>query len=247
MAGVKYRGLDPRTRPLRWGLFLLVVAFVVVVAGDGAVQALMGAVGAERDRLPWYATRLFALLAYLALAASVIYGLLLSTGILDSVAHRAVSFTLHQDLAAVGLSLAMIHAALLALDPSVPYAPAEILVPFFGPYRPLWVGLGQVSLYLSAIVVGSFYVRRRIGQRAWRLLHYTTFLAFVGATAHGLMSGTDSGTPWAFGGYLAAASAVAFLFAYRVVISVAKRGSRPAPRLVAVPAPAASREIDTAA
>ena len=46
-----------------------------------------------------------------------------------------------------------------------------------------------------AIVVGSFYVRRQIGQRAWRTLHYVTFLAFLGATAHGVMAGTDSGTP----------------------------------------------------
>jgi DMSO/TMAO reductase YedYZ heme-binding membrane subunit len=64
-------------------------------------------------------------------------------------------------------------------------------------------------------------VRRRIGQRAWRLLHYTTLLAFVGATAHGLMSGTDSPAVWAFAAYLVATVAVVFLLIYRITLGLA--------------------------
>ena len=60
------------------------------------------------------------------------------------------------------------------------------------------VAAGQVGFYLMAVVVGSFYLRRHIGQRAWRTLHYLTFLAFVGATVHGIAAGTDSATPGAW-------------------------------------------------
>ena len=92
------------------------------------------------------------------------------------------------------------------------------------------MGAGQVAFYLMAAVVASFYVRRRIGQRAWRLLHYLTFLAFVGATAHGLGAGTDSGTAWAWWMYVGASVAVVFLFGYRVTTAVAaRRGRRSAP------------------
>ena len=80
------------------------------------------------------------------------------------------------------------------------------------------MGVGQIALYLMAIVYVSFYVRRRIGQRAWRLLHYATFFAFLGATGHGLMTGSDSSAPWAFWTYVVAGLAVMFLFGYRVTL-----------------------------
>jgi methionine sulfoxide reductase heme-binding subunit len=223
MAGVKYRGLDPRTRPLRWGLYVLLLAGVLVATAPAALGTATQWLATEHDKLPWYGTRLFGMLAYLAVALSVIYGLLLSTGVLDAIAHRAVSFTLHQDLAAIGIGLGMVHGALLMLDRTVPYTPAQVLVPFAGPYQPLWVGIGQIALYLMAIVYVSFYARRRIGQRAWRLLHYATFLTFLAATAHGLMAGSDTSAPWAFWTYVAASVAVAFLFGYRLTLAAAAR------------------------
>jgi len=227
---VTYRGLQPRTRLLRWSLFGLAIAIVVAGVGSQAADAVGSWFRDEYERLPWYLTRTTALLSYLALTGSVVYGLLLSTGILDRIAHRAVSFTLHQDLASIGLALALIHAAVLLIDRSVPFQPAELVVPFIGPYRPLWVAFGQLALILSCLVLFSFYVRRRIGQRTWRQLHYLSFLAFVAATAHGIMAGTDSGAGWVASGYTLAASVVTFLLAYRVVISLAaRRGVSPAP------------------
>ncbi len=231
---MRYRGLDPRTRPLRWAVFLAAIVVVLAATGGGALDAVRTWVTAEQERIPWYATRLLGLLAYLVLAGSVIYGLLLSTGILDAFAHRTVSFTLHQDLSAIGLGLALVHAAMLTLDHSVPFTIAELLLPFTGPYRPLWVGLGQLSLVLTIVVIASFSLRKRIGQKRWRTLHYVTFLAFLGATAHGLMAGTDTGAPWAFWGYLLLTATVVFLTIYRIVLAVALRrapaATRPAPR-----------------
>ena len=220
---MKYRGLDPRTRFLRWGLFVVAVVLIVAATGEGALQSISSWLTVEHDRLPWYATRLLALLSYLAITGSVVYGLLLSTGILDAIAHRTESFTLHQDLAGIGLGLAMVHAAVLMIDTSVPYTPLQVLVPFSGPYRSVWVGLGQLSLYLTAIVMASFYLRKRIGQKRWRTLHYVTFLAFLGATGHGLMSGTDTAAPWAFGMYLVATVLVVFLTVYRIALAVTSR------------------------
>ncbi|MGZ6260514.1 MAG: ferric reductase-like transmembrane domain-containing protein, partial [Candidatus Limnocylindrales bacterium] len=113
--------------------------------------------------------------------------------------------------------------ALLGLDHSMPFSVAQIAVPFAAPYRPLWVGVGQLAFYLAGAVVASFYLRRRIGQRAWRLLHYLTFLVFVGATAHGLGTGTDSTSPWAWWAYILATAAVVFLLAYRITLSLGRR------------------------
>jgi predicted ferric reductase len=222
-----YVGLDPRTRLLRWTLFLGIVAIIIAGTGGAAIETLSGWLRDEYERLPWYVTRITALLAYLALTGSVVYGLLLSTKVLDRIAHRAVSFTLHQDLSSIGLALALVHAAVLMLDRSVPYSPLEVVVPFSGPYRPIWVGVGQVTLGLTLVVLLSFYVRKRIGQPNWRRLHYLSFVAFFGATAHGLMAGSDTGADWVYLGYLAMTAIVVFLFVYRVALAVAqRRGSR---------------------
>ena len=167
--------------------------------------------------------------------ARSIYGLLLSTKILDAIAHRPITFNLHQDLASIGLGLAGVHGVLLALDKTVPFSLPQIAVPGLSPHSPVAVAAGQVAFYLMAIVIASFYVRRTIGQRAWRLLHYLTFLAFVGATAHGLGAGTDSGTAWAWWIYVLATIAVVFLFGYRIVMSVSARRGR---RSVESPGPA---------
>ena len=250
---MKYRGLDPRTRPLRWLLFIAAVGVILLVTGRGALDAVDTWLTAEQDRLPWYATRLLGLLSYLVITGSVIYGLLLSTGILDAIAHRTVSFTLHQDLSAIGLGLALVHAAMLTLDHSVPFTVTQVLIPFSGPYRPVWVGVGQLALYFSIVIVASFSMRKRIGQKRWRTLHYVTFLIFVAATAHGLMAGTDTAAPWAFWGYLLATAVVVFLTGYRIVLAVAARhgtpASRPAPRVVreVVPTVTTADRMDGAA
>lgn len=223
-----FRGLDERTQLARWGLFAIAVGIVVGATGPNAIRSLADAWTVNRAILPWVVERGFGFLGYLALAGSVVYGLLLSTKILDELAHRPITFALHQDLASFGLGLASVHGALLALDRSVPFSLTQIAIPGLAPYQPLAVAAGQVALYLMAIVVGSFYVRRRIGQRAWRLLHYLTFVSFVGATAHGLAAGTDSGTMWATAIYVVPSVAVAALLAYRIVRARGARATRPA-------------------
>ncbi len=117
---------------------------------------------------------------------------------------------------------------------SVPFSLPQIAVPGLAPYAPLAVAAGQGAFYLMAAVIASFYVRRTIGQRAWRLLHYLTFLAFVGATAHGLAAGTDSGSAWAWWIYVGATVPVVFLLTYRILVS---RGARSARRVIAAPDP----------
>jgi len=204
---------------------------VLCLTAPSAINTTLDWASNHQDSLAWYASRILGFLAYGALAISVIYGLLLSTGILDAIAHRTVSFSLHQDLSAIAIGLTALHGSLLALDTYVPQSVVELAVPFAGPYRPIWVGLGQLGFYLMVVVYISFYVRRRIGQRGWRLLHYTTFLAFVGATAHGLMSGTDSSAGWAFWSYAIASALVGFLLVYRVTVAFLDRLPRRQPAL----------------
>lgn len=226
MAGVTYQGMDRRTSMVRFGMPAIAAGVVLGATLPGVVTGLLEVVTVNPSSLPWLFERLFAWLAYIAVTLSVVFGLLLSTKVLDAVAHRPVNFTLHQELASVGLGMAGIHGALLGLDATMPFSVVQMVVPGQAPYAPLAVGVGQVAFYVMALVTASFYVRRHIGQRAWRALHYLTFLAFAGSTAHGIAAGTDSGLAWAQWIYLGAMTVVAFLLAYRIGISVAERVER---------------------
>jgi len=94
---------------------------------------------------------------------------------------------------------------------------AALFVPFLSTYRPTAVAFGVLAAELAALITVSFSLRRWIGGRNWRRLHYATFLVFVMGTVHGLTAGTDSAQPWAFSLYLGAVGAVAFATAWRVL------------------------------
>jgi predicted ferric reductase len=221
--GPVYRGLPRPLRIALWVIYAVVIGIVISAMLPGALRLFGAAAALAPGKLAWYGVRATGFLAYFAVAGSVIYGLMLSTRLLDAIAHRPVSFALHKDLALVGLALSGLHGLLLLGDQTFAFTPTAILIPFAAPYAPAAVGVGQLAFYLVTIVSASFYVRRQIGQRAWRLIHYLSFVAFVGVTAHGIIAGSDTGAWWAVWVYLAPTAAVVFFFVYRVIGSIAER------------------------
>jgi predicted ferric reductase len=126
---------------------------------------------------------------------------------------------LHEYASILGLVFAAVHALSLLGDRYIGYSMGQILVPFSNTaYRPLWVGLGQIAFYLMIPVTFTFYVRRWIGGRAWRVIHYLSFGLFALALAHGVLSGSDSGAAWAQWAYVASGLSLGGLTAYRIVV-----------------------------
>ena len=213
---------------------LWAVAGLAISVALGTVGALLlkfvdwGRVGAAvlpaGDKASWYLTRATATVAYLLLSGATAWGLVLSTKIVKAAVPAPLALALHGGLSWLGLVLGGAHAALLLMVTYYVYTPAAILVPFTGPYRPLWVGLGTLSLYGLLVVSASFWARKWLGMRAWRMLHYTTFVFYVLVTLHGIMAGTDSHSSGAQAMYVGSALLVSFLTAYRVLTTT------PAPR-----------------
>ena len=218
-----YRGLPTPVRVGLWAMSAVILGVVIGTTFPTAMRALGAALVLAPGKAAWYAVRATGFLAYFAVAGSVVYGLLLSTKLLDAIAHRPISFALHKDLALVGLALSCLHGLLLLGDQTFAFTPVAIAIPFASPYAPVAVGVGQLAFFLVAIVTGSFYVRRQIGQRGWRLIHYLTFLGFIGVTVHGIASGSDSSASWARWAYIGPSVAVVFFVAYRVVVTFAGR------------------------
>ena len=143
----------------------------------------------------WYLTRAAGLMGYFLVWLSTAWGLLVSSKILDPILQRASTYDFHEWLSLLGLVFIFVHVTVLIADRYLPYSFWQILIPFLSPYRPLWVGVGVLSLYLTILVTVTFYLRRHIGMGAFRKIHYFSLLAYLGSTLHGLYAGTDSALP----------------------------------------------------
>jgi predicted ferric reductase len=201
----------------------LPIAADAVSAGLARMGQWLGAPPEAGARVYWHMARSAGMVAYLSLWGSVLWGLMVTNKVLDGAVKPLITFEMHQFLSILALAFSGFHAFILLGDRYIRFGLAELLIPFRSPYEPLWVGLGVLSMYLVAVLVVSFYVRRRIGHRAWRLLHYASFFGWVMATLHGLLSGSDSGTLVMQAIYFAATASVGFLLTYRILVT----GRRP--------------------
>lgn len=165
----------------------------------------------------WYLTRATGFVAYLLLFASVALGLLMTTDLFPRRLERFRVFDLHRFIAILSLALSVFHALIVLPDAFIGFTLPELLVPFASPYRATWMALGTLSLYLSVIVIGSFYLRPLVPYAAWRALHYLTFVVFAMAVAHGVGAGTDTQSVWARDMYAVTGFVVFDLLVIRLV------------------------------
>lgn len=170
----------------------------------------------RNDPTFWLLARASGLTAYALLTASVLAGLVLKSRPLRTLRPAAVMDT-HRFLALLGLGAIGLHGGALLLDRTVHVGPLALLVPGASPYRPLPVGIGVLAAELMLVVYASFALRRRLGPRNWRRLHWTTYAIFAAATVHGLAAGTDSAQPWTLAVYLAAVGSVTGAVAWRAL------------------------------
>lgn len=190
----------------------------------------------------WYLSRASAFVALGLLWLSMLFGLLISDKIARQWPGAQAAFAMHEYVSLLGLGFAAFHALILLGDRFIGYQLAQILIPFAaGSYRPFWVGVGQLGLYVWAIISVSYYIKKRIGHATWKLIHFASFFNFLVALMHGLTSGTDTPLGWAQTIYWVFGASIFFLIAYRVTASLIPEAS-PARRAIPPPPvpPAAS-------
>ncbi len=91
----------------------------------------------------------------------------------------------------------LIHIISVLLDTFIQFSLAGILIPLVSTYRPVWLSLGIVAMYLGVALAISSYLKRFIGYRAWRTMHYAGFAVWLLALIHGITTGSDTRAPWA--------------------------------------------------
>src|SRR6476620_10447411 len=175
--------------------------------------------------IAWLVARAAGLVAFGLLTLSVWLGLAMSTRLLGPKRQKSL-LGMHRTLAWTGLSMIGLHIGAVLLDPVLHFGLAAALVPFAAPWKTGAIAAGVVAGWLSLALASSFRLRKWIGQKGWRRLHYASFAAFALSLGHALLVGTDLrglGGPLLA---LVAAGPVLWLVFYRLLTPVLPAGGR---------------------
>ena len=168
----------------------------------------------------WLLIRGSGVVAFGLLTAATTWGLLVSSKLLGRVAKAKTLTWFHESLGIGALLATLVHVGVLSVHDFFDFTWLELLVPGFSDWRPMAVAMGIGAFYGLALVSTSFYLKRWIGQKAWRAIHFASIGVFVASLLHGIWAGTDTSEPMMIGLYVGSAAVVFTLIGFRVVADV---------------------------
>ena len=178
-----------------------------VVSASPAVHA---------SKLLWYLTRGSGLMALVLLTASVVLGILTTVRVSGPGWPRFLIAALHRNVSLFVMVVLVFHIAVAVLDSYAPLGWVDAIVPLHSGYRPVWLGLGALSLDLLLAVIVTSLLRTRLGYRRWRAVHWAAYASWLSAVVHGLGTGSDTKTRWVLLLTAACVIAVAAALAWRL-------------------------------
>ncbi len=197
----------------------------VLMASLGALAALAAVplwqslTTAEQPVL-WWAGRAFGVLAYAALALSVLFGLAITSKGAGGLLPRKAMMDLHQQWTLSAVVASVLHVATLVFHAESGVTPWAALVPFASARLTGPVALGTVAFLALLVIAVSSWWRTRISFQAWRAVHGLAFGVAVLALVHGWTAGTDTATAAAWWLYVASTAAVLGALVVRVGVAM---------------------------
>ena len=177
----------------------------------------------------WYLMRSTGVVSQVLLTAVMVLGIATTNRWSPRSTLRFVTAALHRSISLLSVVFVGVHVVTAVVDPYAVVGLAAAVVPFAGAGDPFWVGLGAVSLDLVAALIVSSLLRRQLGYRSWRAIHWVAYLSWPVALAHGLGMGTDAGSAWFIAAAIACIAAVSAALAWR--LSERQHGKRLEPQV----------------
>lgn len=177
----------------------------------------------------WNVARTGGFTAYVLLTLAVAVGLALTMR-LQSPSHwpRLLNSELHNFLTLLSVIFVGVHILAVWIDPFTRFGWSEVFIPFASHYRPVWMSLGILALYMGIAIGISTWLRPLIGYAWWRRLHILTLVAYSLVTIHGIATGSDTQTWWGLAIYAGSIALVGGLLCWRLLVPVNER-SHPHP------------------
>ncbi|MEP6814022.1 MAG: ferric reductase-like transmembrane domain-containing protein [Marmoricola sp.] len=146
--------------------------------------------------LLWFLNRGTGIVLIVLLTASTCLGVLALRGRAGAMLPAFVRQDVHRNISLLSTVLLFGHVVTAVVDQYVDIRWWQAFSPFGSTYKPLWLGLGAVSLDLILLVVVTSLFRARMSARLWRNLHWFAYLAWAMGVAHSAGIGTDATTSW---------------------------------------------------
>lgn len=145
--------------------------------------------------LIWILARSTGTASLVALTLSVLTGIALRTGTFAWLSHNRGVRVVHGFLTVLWIPLAVAHVVALLFDRYAQVGLLDLVIPFGVTYGRFAIGLGTISAQLILVVLVSTWLRSSLTLGQWQAFHRLSYVAFVVAFAHGVMSGTDLANP----------------------------------------------------
>ena len=181
------------------------------------------------DHTFWYLSRASGIVAWLVLAVTCLWGILLVTRMLKPADRPAWLLDLHRWLGVLSIVTTGAHMAALVGDNYVYFGWRELFVPQASQWKPGAVTWGLIAFYVIVVVQLTSLMMKKLPKKLWRAVHLTSYAAFVMATVHGF-DGTDADNQVFVLAATAVLAIVAFSLLARVLQGRAKRAQRAAGR-----------------
>jgi len=162
-----------------WLLYVIGVAALALIGGTIAARQLV----AGQVILTSWVIRTFALLGYLCVFVAALSALYMRE--LVRLFGRPFVKT-HHVVTVTGLILLALHGLIVTIG----FGPS-VLVPNLGSLRLFFTWGGPIALYLIGIASLAALLRSSSLRKQWRYLHWLNYLAFLLATTHALLLGSD--------------------------------------------------------
>lgn len=154
------------------------------------------AAAAASSQYLWFLSRASGVLLLVLLSAVLVLGAATRLGSAPDWLPRFGVAELHRRLSLFAVLLLVLHVVTALLDPYVTIGWLAAIVPLTSPYRGVAVGFGTVAVDLGGAVLVTSLLRRRLGFRAWRAVHWLAYLAWPAAFVHSITAGRDLGVWW---------------------------------------------------
>jgi len=144
----------------------------------------------------WFANRGTGVVLLLLLTLSTVLGVLSTARVSPRIWPRMLSQGLHRNVSMLAVTFLAAHVVTAVVDTFVDIRWWQAFVPFGGTYKPVWLGLGALSLDLLIAVTVTSLLRHRMSHRPWRAVHVLAYAAWGMGLLHGIQIGTDSPSAW---------------------------------------------------
>ncbi|MCF8549283.1 MAG: 2Fe-2S iron-sulfur cluster binding domain-containing protein [Pontimonas sp.] len=175
----------------------------------------------------WFLTRASAIVAWVLLTVTALWGILLKTRILRGADNPDWLKVTHRYISGLAMTMVAVHIVTLLLDDYIDFGWADVLIPFATSFEPLPVALGVIAFWLLVAIQVTALLAKWLPEAFWKAVHLSSYGVLLLVALHSGLVGTDVGTPW----YTAVSLVLITTATLAVVIRFIIAGrEKPAPR-----------------